>query len=1049
MAATEHEQTPYARVHTKQYIDRAPGPLADLGAPWDQFGWFALSIAAGVVLVFLVIGAAVGDALDVSIPGVVIGVALGYWSTTAREPYLKQLEAYLERRRRYAQHPPANPLASWAPAPLPARPPALGRNPRAWGPGTAAWAAWGATVGAAAPRHALVALGGHWAMLTAPAPSWKVLGGKEDMRGNIAGGGLSVDDDGLLTRPDGRLVEVRAVQALNLSGRDDDDQARILSLFADAAALLAPEQRARVVIDNRAVRGDAALAELDRRQRGVPGHLPTAVLLALEKEWYARRYATDIPDRRAYLTLEARRPVGLEAVRGRFQRDKAGLAEERRTEFGHYLAEVTRFYTAMGLDNRRLTRAEVDDLLVRSMAAAPTHDGAPPEGMEPRRAVPGKPTLTELHAATTALDLHERAGYLTITGPWGVRYARSLYVTRLRQTAYPGWVKPLLALPHARIALTIEGRDQNREAGRVERLAGKALALNDVREDRTGGKKVKLSRAEAEHRRTLDETEDPDTNIFRFSLIVTVLADSPAQLQRRVALAKAALRGAKCGIGQGWFDQLELYRATLPTADGGNLHLLRDMTAAVATTFPYHTDNPGHTSGMPLGVTADTHEPVYLDLDAPDIATQQVGIFGVPNSGKSVIMNELTKQTLAEGNGAVVFDSTGSYRPLCEVWKGTYLTLLDTETGATPPALNPWQICARLNPEARVSEMLTLHETFFGRGENVERLTSWQYATLAQAIRAVYARDRGPDEHPYPLERELIVYLKGLKVAAARKVELENMMLGFSEYVGDGIYASLADREMDADVLAQMVVLDVRHCKGKIAVAAFRIMEGLMELRTAARAHLKRVDGRPAMEAEVIDEGHNIIDVAAEHIGQITLQSRHKRRRVLFGTQYITHMKASPRALDMLNTLPVLIVCNTRNEQVGVEAGSAWLAKTLGITEREAGELPGLHVVPPDASSDGYAQAYVIVRSQRASIAKRGKVNLEIPDVDLALFKTQPAERDERDAWTAAHGGLWPGVVAATMARRARWATGAALPPAPAAAGDDPAADHISLMEAS
>ena len=144
-------------------------------------------------------------------------------------------------------------------------------------------------------------------------------------------------------------------------------------------------------------------------------------------------------------------------------------------------------------------------------------------------------------------------------------------------------------------------------------------------------------------------------------------------------------------------------------------------------------------------------------------------------------------------------------------------------------------------------------------------------------------------------------------------------------------------------------------------------------------------------------------------------------------------MKASPRALDMLNTLPVLIVCNTRNEQVGVEAGSAWLAKTLGITEREAGELPGLHVVPPDASSDGYAQAYVIVRSQRASIAKRGKVNLEIPDVDLALFKTQPAERDERDAWTAAHGGLWPGVVAATMARRARWATGAALPPAPAA----------------
>jgi len=1044
--AEQEHATPYARVHTKQYIDRAPGPLADLGAPWDQFGWVALCVLAGVVGAFVALGAALGDALDFALPGVVLGVALAYWSTTAREPYLRQIEAFVLRRHRYAQHPPVNPLASWAPPALPPRParPAWGAR-RAWAPVAGAWVAWGAAVATAAGRRGLVTLGAVWAALTAPAPSWRVLSGSTD-----ASAGLSLTEDGLLTRPDGRLVEVRAVQGLNLSGRDDEDQARILALFADAAALLAPSQRARVVIDNRAVRGDAALADLNLRQRGLPGHGPTAALLALENEWYTRRYATDIPDRRAYLVLEARRPVGLEVLASRFQRDKAAVEEQRRTEFGHYLTDVSRLYTAMGLDNRRLSPDEMAALLVRSTAAAPTHDEPPPQGREPRQVVTGAPRLDPLHARATALDLHEHAGYVRVAGPWGVRYARSLYVTRLRQTAYPGWVKPLLALPHARVALTIAGLDQTREAGRVERLAGKALAFNETRADRTGGRKVRLSRAEAEHRRTLDETEDPDTNIFQISLIVTVLADSPAALRRRVALAKAALRGAKCGIGQGWFDQLDLYRATLPTADGGDLHLLRDMTAAVATTFPYHTDNPGHTSGMPLGVTSDTKEPVYLNLDATDIGTQQVGVFGVPNSGKSVIMNELTKQSLAEGNGAVVFDSSGSYRPLCALWCGAYLTLLDKERGVTPPALNPWQLYARLNAEARVTEMLTLHETFFGRGESVERLTSWQYATLAAAIRAVYARERGPDEHLYPLERELIAHLTGLKVPAARKVELENMVLGFSEYVGEGIYASLADREMTADVLAPMVVLDVRHCKGKIAVAAFRIMEGLMELRTAARAHLRRVDGRPALEVEVIDEGHHVIDVAAEHIGTITLESRHKRRRVFFGTQYITHMKASARALDMLNTLPVIIVCNTRNEQVGAEAGSAWLARTLMITEREAGELPGLLVVLPDASADGYAQAYLIVRSQRSSIAKRGKINLEIPDVDLALFTTQPAERDARDAWTAAHGGLWPGVVAAIRARRAArgWTTDLPdLPDLPDAA--TPADGATPMREAS
>jgi len=1014
MTTTEdptRQATPYARVHTKQYIDRAPGPLADLGSPWDQFGWLALCVLCVVVVGCAALGAALGDALDLSIVGVIVGGVLAYWSTQAREPYLRQIEGYAQRRHRYAQHPPTNPLAGDA-----AR--ERLRGPRAL-------------------RRVWVGLAEVWVTATAPAPSWRVLTGEA----GLTGAGLTARDDGLIERPDGRLVEVRAVQALNLAGRDDADQTRILALFADAAALLAPGQRARVVIDNRAVRADRALAALAARQRGIEGDAMTTDLLAMEGEWYARRYAADdLPDRRFYLALEARRPLGVEAAAGRFQRDKTALEEQRRTEFGHYLSDVTRLYTAMGLDNRRLTPDEVDALLVRSMAAAPTHDGEvtaiqesggedkegnAQRGERPRRVVPGKPALDGLHAAATALDLRERAGSVVVEGAWGRRYARSLYATRLRQTAHPGWIKPLLALPHARVALTIQGRDQATEVGRVERLAGRAGALNDGREDRTGRKKVRLSRAEAEHVRTLHETEDPDTAIYRLSIVVTVLADSPAQLRRRVALAKAALRGAKCGIGQGWFDQLELYRATLPTADGGDLHLLRDLTATVATTFPYHTDNPGHTGGMPVGVTADTHEPVYIDLDAPDIATQQVGVFGVPNSGKSVIMNEITKQSLAEGNGAVVFDSTGSYRPLCTVWGGTYLTLLDTERGATPPALNPWQLCARLNDEARVKEMLALHETFFGRGETVERLTNWQYTTLAQAIRAVYARPRLPDEHPYPLERELIAHLAGLKVAAARKVEMEDMALGFAEYVGEGIYASLADREMSADVRAQMVVLDVRYCKGKIATAAFRIMEGLMEMRAAERAHLRRADGRPAVEVEVIDEGHNIIDVAAEHVGQITLESRHKRRRVLFGTQYITHMKANPRALDMLNTLPVLIVCCTRNEAAGEEAGSAWIAKTLGITAREAGELPGLHVVPPDASADGYAQAYLIVRSQRSSIAKRGKINLEIPDVDLALFTTQPAERDARDAWTAAHGGLWPGVVAAIRARRAArgWTT--------------------------
>ena len=1045
MATEQEERTAYARVETKRYIDQSPGPLADLGAPWDQFRWTALLIFAVVVGATALVGSLIGDVIDAAIPGIVGGATLAYLWTQVKEPYLKQVEGFVLRRHVYSPVPP----------PLPTE-----GHPR------------------------LLPLRRRWARLTAPAPSWRLL----SMEGapKVA---LAVDNAGVLTRPDGGLLACWRVEPFNAAGRSDAELARILDLFAEIPTLLTPGQRVQIVVDSLSVRAEEEIARLDSRQAAQAGDAVTADYVSLRQTWLERRYAgNQVADRRMYLVVEDARPAALTVATARVRRQTALLDEGRRAAFEHVADELRGLLSRMGLDAQALRGPEVAALLARTVAAAPRHDAesgllpvadpadpdaipdidalsvsdadpdpdvdqshtAPGHGRRLNAAVvgtfvrrlgrwlvdrarygkagapavrvplpgadahgdagasasgrPAPATVSALHAAVTAVPVRERVAHLEVGG----RYARTLYALAPPRRVHPLWPTALVKIPQqARLSIVIEGRSTEREVGRLERFAQRAFHLNEAREDGRGTRKVRLSAQQREHQQTLEELEDPDVGVYQVGIALTVMADSLADLRRAVGSARAAFRATRCPLGQGWADQLPLYLSTLPLgrAGAGPSHLFRATTPTVATLFPFDRESPGHTQGMPLGVTAG-REQVYLDLDAPDISTQQIMLVGVPNSGKSVAMNEIALQTYLEGNGVTIMDRSGSYRALCDALGGTYLTLLDQE--GTPPAINPWELFSRANRTGRVQNMLGLHETMYGRGEAVERLSNWQYTTLAEAIDRVYSRARPPAEAPYPVEAELITELRGqLKgLPAARKVELEDMLLGFSNYVGTGPWASLADQQTTAGLEHRFIVLDTRHCAGKNALVAYRLISALVEWRAAQRLDQRRVDGSPAIEMQGVDEGWDVIGLAGEDVDRATRTSRHLRRRYVFSTQFVSDAADDPRATALLNSVPVLLIFRTRNERAGQRAGNAWLGQTLGLTQREVDSLGGLHVSP-----GRYAQAFMVVRSLATSESKRGVFNMELPPWDIELFKTQPLERDARAAAVAAHGGnVWAAI---------------------------------------
>lgn len=1031
-------------IRTKRYLNRGTPPFADFGPPLDRAGWTQIvAVGVGVALGALLGKGVLHDPLGGGIYGLAVGVVVAWFSEQNREPYVRQLSGYagrfLARRWAFAAQRPAPP----SPWPLGDRRAPTPLRRLTW---RMRWL----------PRRV------RWALVH-PAPAWHLLVPQGTRPGAIQ---QLRAEEGRLVRPDGRAVALAQVTPINsYARREDDERAASGRQIGEIPALLSPRQRAQLLIVNRATPAEVALADYDRRQVGttdVEREYVAARRAALE-----RRYAeAHVPDTRFYIAVEQETSVGLDALRqrmsgvrrtgrrvqGRLQRRlrpsvlrlcrrSAVVAEdvphsemdqepdhaetERTVAFALQVDEVYKRVRQAGAPVRPLSAGEAADTLIRTMGAVLRADQEIP-GARCDCTGESLASVSPLHQAACALDATERPTHLRLRRADGTTvYARSLVVRQLPSTVDYGWLAPLAHLPFmSDVAVYYEGRSQTREEGKIERKATTAFWMNEERKGRGGTEKVRLSRAEAEHKQTLAELDDPDIEVHACAIIVTLYADTTAQLRRRTAVARATVRGlTKAWPGAGWGHQLPLWLATRPLCLGDDLATLPELTPVLRTLFPCTTENPGDTGGMPAGVTLSGREAVHLDWDAAGIGTQQMGVGGLPSSGKSVWMNACAAWSYLEGppgddpqggNGVTILDRSGSYRALCDLVGGTYLTLLDEQ--AEPPALNPYELVIKAIPTkgGRVARLLTLHERMYGHGDVSERMTAWQYQKVAEGLDAILQRRRR-GRYPYPLERDLIAHLRAEAIPSERRTEMDDLLAGLLPYVGDGPWASLADRPTSVALGHRFLVFDTRQCsEGRNAVVAFWLMETAVAWRARERAGHRRVDGRAALETEIIDEGWSVLQVAAPHIQTVALTSRHVRRRVIFGLQFISNLADDPLGQALFDVVPYWCIFKLRNERAGHGTGTAWLAEPLGVPVREARALPDLQI-----DEGRSAQMLFVVRGHKGT--RYAPMSVELAEEDIEVFKSHPHERDAREAMVARHGGLWPAVKAAAEAtRRAR-----------------------------
>jgi len=174
-----------------------------------------------------------------------------------------------------------------------------------------------------------------------------------------------------------------------------------------------------------------------------------------------------------------------------------------------------------------------------------------------------------------------------------------------------------------------------------------------------------------------------------------VLAAPQEKIQKAANFIESALFGLGIMASKNGYNQLELYRCSLP----GNAVELKEYdwfltTCDAAVCFFLKESMPlDEPSDFLVRFTDRQGVPVGIDVADLPMRTNRINnrnkfVLGPSGSGKSFFMNSLMEQYMLYNMDMVIVDTGHSYAGLCAYYKGKYITYTDKK----PITMNPFQI---------------------------------------------------------------------------------------------------------------------------------------------------------------------------------------------------------------------------------------------------------------------------------------------------------------------------------------------------------------------
>jgi hypothetical protein len=289
--------------------------------------------------------------------------------------------------------------------------------------------------------------------------------------------------------------------------------------------------------------------------------------------------------------------------------------------------------------------------------------------------------------------------------------------------------------------------------------------------------------------------------------------------------------------------QRQVQSSTLPTGMDTARRTRKYVSVNVGDTTPLVGARCGSPSGIPLGYSSVGRTLERIDLFDAAHSNHMLVVNGESGTGKTMIVSRINLGALAHGDHGAVIERGGHYEFLASLIPGA----ANVRLGSGADAICPWDIPnpASLSSE-KIDYLIALHATLIGTGRRDEYgLSALEENLLGRAIRQVYERCVVTGERP----RELLLQ-ETLTARAAAEADvgagqmadaLRDLAARLHNFVGDGPYAYLADKETTVPPDAPLVVFDTRRIPAHFAGAAmFEIVEHIAErVARSADRHLQ------------------------------------------------------------------------------------------------------------------------------------------------------------------------------------------------------------------
>lgn len=535
----------------------------------------------------------------------------------------------------------------------------------------------------------------------------------------------------------------------------------------------------------------------------------------------------------------------------------------------------------------------------------------------------------------------------------GEKYLRTMFVSKFPDfQENPHFLSQFMTeTEDFKITLFAKGIDQEFAKSRITAQLKMDIATGD-----RGVTRNYESDANAEERNSvLQAVARRETGLAKASLFITVYGQDQESLTNNYENFTSRFSGIH--RYDGFFQQEELFFSSLPLCTnrmGSNYERLH-TTSSIANCWPFFFDNLTIDDGAIIGHTAG-RELVRLNPWSKLTDNFNYGVFGSPGTGKSFLIQMIENRIVPTGAQVMLIDKSGAYLTSCRVAGGEYIYF-------------------DLNGEKHVNPFDTVEENYFTKGlvspdhqEGVlgflttiltepgqEALQNIEEALLNEAIKRTYKEKFEKTKKEKAVRVPLLSDLREqLHTMAKEKTERSDMSREactrffetLSQYVGDGQYANLTDRDTNIDINSNFIVFDTTLAAKREKLDT--LITYIISQYCLQRATKNKKKG--LFSWIILDEAWSLLSFqAGRKFGEILSRtSRHIDTCNMWATQLIQDGLKNPEARSLFNNAATKIFLKLGDEDRGI------CAETFEMNEKEVSIIQGLHQI-----KNVYSQCYL------------------------------------------------------------------------------------------